>query len=93
MYKRQSFTWNPKAEVGSRVVSVEIGGQPLSKYKTYTLATNDFLAKGGDGYSVFKKGKVIIDASGAKLMAGMVMDYIKAKGSVSPKVEGRIVAQ
>ena len=88
-----SFKWNPKAEVGSRVVSVEIGGQPLSKYKTYTLATNDFLAKGGDGYSVFKKGKVIIDASGAKLMAGMVMDYIKAKGSVSPKVEGRIVAQ
>ena len=72
---------------------MEIGGQPLSKYKTYTLATYDFLAKGGDGYSVFKKGKVIIAASGAKLMASMVMDYIKAKGSVSPKVEGRIVAQ
>ena len=88
-----SFTWNPKAEVGSRVVSVEYRGRPLSKYKTYTLATNDFLAKGGDGYSVFKKGKVIIDASGAKLMASMVMDYIKAKGTVSPKIEGRIVAQ
>jgi Fe-S cluster assembly iron-binding protein IscA len=40
-----------------------------------------------------KKAKVIIDASGATIMAGMVMDYIKAKGSVSPKVEGRIVAQ
>ena len=88
-----SFTWNPKAEVGSRVVSVDYRGRPLSKYKTYTLATNDFLAKGGDGYSVFKKGKVIIDASGEKLMAGMVMDYIKAKGSVYPKIEGRIVAQ
>ena len=87
-----SFEWNPKAEVGSRVVSVDFRGRPLSKYKTYTLATNDFLAKGGDGYSVFKKGKVIIDAYGAKLMASMVMDYIKAKGSVSPKVEGRIIA-
>ena len=65
----------------------------MSKYKTYSLATNDYLAKGGDGYSVFKKGKVIIDASGAKLMASMVMDYIKAKGSVSPKVEGRIIAK
>ena len=42
---------------------------------------------------MFKKGKVIIDAYGAKLMASMVMDYIKAKRSVSPKVEGRIVAQ
>ena len=28
-----------------------------------------------------------------QLWQGMVMDYIKAKGSVSPKVEGRIVAQ
>jgi 2',3'-cyclic-nucleotide 2'-phosphodiesterase (5'-nucleotidase family) len=88
-----SFTWNPKAEAGSRVVSVEIGGRPLSKGKTYTVATNDYLANGGDGYSVFKKGKVIIDASGATYLANMVMNYIEAKGSVSPKVEGRIVAQ
>jgi 2',3'-cyclic-nucleotide 2'-phosphodiesterase (5'-nucleotidase family) len=57
------------------------------------MATNDYMASGGDGYSVLKKAKVIIDASGATIMAGMVMDYIKAKGSVSPKVEGRIVAQ
>ena len=33
---------------------MDFRGRPLSKYKTYTLATNDFLAKGGDGYSVFK---------------------------------------
>ena len=51
------------------------------------------MAKGGDGYTVFKKGKVIIDAYGAKLMATMVMDYIKSKGSVSHIVEGRIIAQ
>ena len=88
-----SFTYNPKAKAGSRINSVKVGNSPLSKERTYTIATNDFLAKGGDGYSVFKKGKIIIDAYGAKLMASMVMDYIKAKGTVSPKVEGRIVAQ
>ena len=88
-----SFTYNPKAKAGSRINSVKVGNRPLSKGKTYTIATNDFLAKGGDGYSVFKKGKVIIDAYGAKVMASMVMDYIKAKRSISPKVEGRIVAQ
>ena len=88
-----SFKWNPKAEVGSRVVSVEIGGRPLIKGKNYTVATNDYLANGGDGYSVFKKGKVIIDASGATYLANMVMNYIEDKGTVSPKVEGRIVAQ
>ena len=65
----------------------------MIKGRSYTTATNDFLSIGGDGYSVFKKGKVIIDAAGATLMASMVMNYINAKGIVSPKVEGRIVAQ
>ena len=88
-----SFIYNPKAKAGSRVISAKIGGQPLNKGRTYTVATNNYAAGGGDGYSVFKKAKVLIDASGATIMAGMVMDYIKAKGSVSPKVEGRIVAQ
>ena len=88
-----SFIYNPKAKAGSRVISVTVGGIPLNKGRTYTLATNDYAAGGGDGYSVFKKGKVIIDASGATLLAGTVMNYIKVKGTVSPKVEGRIVAQ
>ena len=71
---------------------MKVGNNPLNKSGTYTVATNNYAAGGGDGYSVFKKGKVLIDASGATLLAGMVMNYIKAKGSVSPKVEGRIVA-
>ena len=29
----------------------------------------------------------------AKLMASQVIDYVAAKGTVSPKVEGRIVAK
>jgi 5''-nucleotidase/2'',3''-cyclic phosphodiesterase and related esterases len=82
-----SFTYNPKAKAGSRINSVKVGNSPLSKGRTYTIATNDFLAKGGDGYTVFKKGKVIIDASSAKLMASMVMDYIKSKENYSPKMK------
>ncbi len=85
-----SFSWNPKADAGNRVVSVKVGGKFLDDARVYTVATNDYMAAGGDGYSVLKKGRVIIDASGATLMASMVMDYIKAKGSVSPKIEGRI---
>jgi len=88
-----SFTFNRKAQAGSRVVTAKIGGQPLNKGRSYTVATNNYAAGGGDGFSVFKKGEVIIDASGATLLASMVMNYIKSKGSVSPKVEGRIVAQ
>ena len=39
------------------------------------------------------KGKPVVDASGGPLMANVVMDYITARGSVSPGLEGRIVEQ
>ena len=88
-----SFIYKKDAAKGSRIVSVKIGGQKLNKNRSYTVATNNYAAGGGDGYSVFKKGAVLINENGGTLLAGMVMNYIKANGSVSPKVEGRIVAQ
>jgi 5'-nucleotidase/UDP-sugar diphosphatase len=64
----------------------------LDPARTYTLATNDYIAAGGDGYAVFRDAKNLIDASGAVLMATTVMDHVTAKGSVAPTVEGRVVA-
>ncbi len=87
-----TLTYDPKAEKGKRVVSAQIGGADIDPGKTYTLATNDYVARGGDGYAAFTRGKLLIYASGGKLMATMVMDYIAAKGSVAPKLEGRIKA-
>lgn len=78
---------------GSRVFSVTVNGAPLEDGKTYTLATNDFMAAGGDGYTVFKSGKPLINAIDAKLMASAVIDYIAAKKEIAPKVEGRVVTE
>lgn len=38
----------------NRVQNVKINGQAVDLNKTYTLATNDFTAVGGDGYDMFK---------------------------------------
>ena len=40
---------NPGRPPGQRIVSAMVGGAPLDDAKTYTLATNDFVANGGDG--------------------------------------------
>ncbi|ETW93307.1 MAG: hypothetical protein ETSY1_39820 [Candidatus Entotheonella factor] len=37
--------------------------------------------------------KRLIDTSAGTLMASAVMQYIEAKGTIAPQVEGRIVAQ
>ena len=78
---------------GSRIVEVKVGGVPLDNVRTYTVATNDYLVNGGDGYGVLKKGELLIDASAGIPMASQVMDHIATLGSVAPKVEGRIVSK
>jgi len=85
--------YNPGKPVGSRVLDVQVGGKALDRTATYRVASNDFLLKGGDGYSSLSKSKVLIDASGGTLMATTVMRYITAKGSVAPQLEGRIVTR
>ena len=76
---------------GERVLEIMVAGEALDPAKTYTLATNDYMARGGDGYSAFGAGQQIVDAIDATLMASQVIDYVAAKGTVAPKVEGRIV--
>ena len=77
--------------VGQRVVGVTVNGAPLNPSKAYRLTTNDYLAGGGDGYAVFKKAKTLSGETDADLVANIVIAYIKAKGAVSPQLDGRIM--
>ena len=87
------FVFDPKRPKGSRVLEVTVGGKPLDPGATYKLATNEYLMAGGDGYASLKRARPIVDASGGALMASVVIDYVAARGTVSPAVEGRIVEQ
>ena len=81
---------DPKAPKGKRVVSVMVGDKPLDPAATYKVATNDYMLSGGDGYTAFTGGKVLIDGNNGKLMANDVMVYIRKIGTVKTKAEGRI---
>ncbi len=83
--------FDPARPAGSRVVEVRIAGQPLDPAATYTLATNDYMARGGDNYTALKAGRSVIDPAAARLIASQVIEYVAARGTVAAKVEGRIV--
>jgi 5'-nucleotidase/UDP-sugar diphosphatase len=86
-------TFDRAKPVGNRVVAILINGAPLDEAKTYSVATNDFMLRGGDGYSTLAGAtKPTID-SGGPLMASDVMAYARQRGAVDAKVEGRIIAQ
>lgn len=87
------FEVDPKASVGSRISKVEVNGEALDPAKRYKVATNNFMLTGGDGYSSFANGKVLIGVTDGKLMANEVMSYVRKLGTVEAKVEGRITVR
>ncbi len=78
------------AEPGKRVVSVDVNGQPLEDDRLYSIAINDFMLRGGDGYEMLAGDKKITADSGDRLIANDVMAYARKLGTISAPAEGRI---
>jgi 5'-nucleotidase / UDP-sugar diphosphatase len=75
---------------GSRLVSVEVGGAPLDDARIYKVATNDYLARGKDGYESFTRGKALTSDDAAPLLSAVVIDAIVKAGKIAPVTDGRI---
>ncbi len=77
----------------SKIGEVKVGGELIDPAKTYTLATNDFLASGGDGYEMFG-GKEQVTLLG--LMLDIFVDEIKAlskEGAFTVEKDGRLIVK
>jgi len=88
-----SFKFDASRPSGNRVTEILVAGKPLDEAKNYTLATSSFLIlNGGDGYEMFKDGKVLTDKDTAKKDAAIVEEAIKnaPNSTISPMAEGRI---
>ncbi|MFO7600332.1 MAG: 5'-nucleotidase C-terminal domain-containing protein [Candidatus Desulfacyla sp.] len=68
---------------------IRIDGNAIDPKKTYRIATNSYLASGGDGYKVFLEGFDRFDSSTPQ--REILVEYIKHLGGrVRPEVSGRI---
>jgi len=47
------YTIDANLPAGARVTSITMNGQPLNMGSMYVVATNNFMAAGGDGYKMF----------------------------------------
>lgn len=81
------YTFDPSRSAGERVVDVTVGSQPLVDDQVYVLATNDFMAAGGDGYTMLGESKTLFDFGS---MDDVLMKYLSKNPSISPIVDGRI---
>ena len=81
--------FDPKRPAGERLVELRAGGGSVVAEKTYRVATNSFLAEGGDRYSTLPNGRKVAEAP---LISECVLDHLKRAGVITPPAGGRLVA-
>lgn len=52
-----AYSYDLSRPAGNRIVAVTLDGQPIDPAASYRITTSDFLASGGDTYSVLLKGR------------------------------------
>ena len=102
-----TFKYSPSRKRGSRVQAILIAGKPVDPGREYVVATNDFLAAGGDGYQAFGEaiklskgfsvtggtiqGEKVVYSDSGRWLRDVLVEYIKKKKKIIPKIEGRII--
>jgi 2',3'-cyclic-nucleotide 2'-phosphodiesterase (5'-nucleotidase family) len=82
---------NLKNPLGSRVVKVLVGEEPIDLNKVYSVVVSSFMATGGDAYSVLTQAKSSKWVTG-RWMRDDLVDYIKANPKVNVVADERIVS-
>jgi 5'-nucleotidase len=81
-----SFRYDLDRPEGQRITAMTLDGKPIRPEARYRISVNNFLASGGDGFSVLAKGTDAFDA-------GLDLDALEAwlsKGQPVPKI-GRTI--
>lgn len=90
------FKYDPAAPGDARAV-LEVAlsdGKPLDPNRVYTVATNNFMATGGDNFTAFTGGKKVYDTN--ILIRDAMVNWLKAQTAagraIAPRVDGRALA-
>ncbi|MGV8038963.1 MAG: bifunctional metallophosphatase/5'-nucleotidase [Thermoanaerobaculaceae bacterium] len=75
-------TYDPTRPAGSRLLAVKVGGQPLDDGRSYRVATNSFLALGGDLYATFPRAGRVHDSK--ILLVNAVIAWFRTHGIATP---------
>jgi 5'-nucleotidase len=84
-----TYSYDATRPAGDRVIdgSVRINGVPVDPAASYRVAMNNFLASGGDGFSVFNEGT---DQLGGEIDLDALVNYFGAHSPVAPGPQNRI---
>lgn len=88
------YVWNPERPPGQRVASVDAQASdgsfaPLNDDAVYTVASNNFMRRGGDGYAVLRD-RAIDPYDFGEPLEDAVAAFIAANAPTQVRLDGRI---
>jgi 5'-nucleotidase len=84
-----SYSWDSKSPPGQRVVadSIRLDRERIAPDRNYRVTVNDFLAAGGDGFTVLRAGTARI---GGTLDVEALTEYLRIESAVKPLAPDRV---
>jgi 5'-nucleotidase len=84
-----NYTWDALRPAGDKVLNetVKLNGNPIVDTQSYRVEMNNFLASGGDGFSVFN---VCTNQLGGEVDLDAVVRYFQAHNPLDAPTENRI---
>ncbi|MGX7927309.1 bifunctional metallophosphatase/5'-nucleotidase [Tsuneonella sp. HG094] len=82
-----AMTLDPARPAGQRVVAATFRGQPLDPAARYRVTVNNFIAGGGDGFTVLEQGT---DVTVGPLDLDAIEAYLRARDVVRLPATGRV---
>ena len=81
-----AFRFDRSRPPGQRIVAMRLGGKPFDPARIYRVTVNNFLAAGGDNFTMLAKGRDAVDG-------GLDLDATEAYLTTNPPVPvaGRVV--
>lgn len=83
--------YNNNRPIGKKVLSIKHDGEELLPNNIYKVAMSDYLASGGDDFTMWK-GIQTFEYSGQKnmLISDVIINYIRQRSNISPTIEHRL---
>jgi 5'-nucleotidase len=82
-----TYTYDLTRAPGDRVSNIRLNGVPIDPIASYRVAMNNFLASGGDGFTVFNEGT---DPLGGEIDLDALVAYFLAHSPISPGPQDRV---
>lgn len=84
-----SYTWDSRRPSGQRVLAetVRLDGRPITPEQRIRVTMNNFVAEGGDGYSIARQGS---ERSPGAIDSDALEAYLKAHPGLAPDKQPRI---